>query len=457
LAAQETDWQTLVNEKRFMQVIAQVPGLTAADSSDVHKMNALAQAYEGILRYRDAVGYYRLCYAMDTTDVNCMNSLARTLAQAGDLREASAYFHKVLERDSTNFYANLQLAQLAVQTADYAKAIHYYMYLCSLDSLNDTNPALHGAIGDCFSQLSLYPFALGEYRRAFGLNPGDSHIAHALINTMLRLQMPTDSILLVCDKALSRDTANVLLREDKGMTLFSGKRYFAADSVYSGLLADGDSSYMTLKYTGFSRYYAELYMDAIEPLEAAYKADTTSVDVNLFLGTALGLTYDRKRAYRLFDQAERFMQPDSALTYMLGFSRASTYERDGRFGDAISAYYKVWLASPRHFEPLTKLLYLYASPPHGKKDDASWMAQKMYVQILFARNYLKRKEVDSVQVRFLLQALQDIRKEAFFRDWKENLPLLTPDGRKVSVPIPKLDTLIELASREAKGRKEGAL
>ena len=81
------------------------------------------------------------------------------------------------------------------------------------------------------------------------------------------------------------------------------KQFVQADSVYSSLLADGDSTYLTLKYGGASKYYAGLYMPSVDILDMAYEQDTTSVEVCLLLGSALGKTYDRKRAYDLFDRA----------------------------------------------------------------------------------------------------------------------------------------------------------
>jgi hypothetical protein len=42
--------QELVNRKQYAAVIARGDNLTAADSSDFGKMNALAQAYEGMLK-----------------------------------------------------------------------------------------------------------------------------------------------------------------------------------------------------------------------------------------------------------------------------------------------------------------------------------------------------------------------------------------------------------------------
>lgn len=94
--AQEFNWQDLVNRKQYAAVIARADSLTPADSSDYEVMNAIGQAYEGMLRYRQAYDYYRLCLSMDTTNLDILNTLARTATNLGKAKDAERYFHKVL-------------------------------------------------------------------------------------------------------------------------------------------------------------------------------------------------------------------------------------------------------------------------------------------------------------------------------------------------------------------------
>ena len=74
--AQEFNWQDLVNRKQYAAVIAHADSLTLADSSNYEIMNAIGQAYEGMLRYQKAYDYYRLCFSMDTTNLDILNILA---------------------------------------------------------------------------------------------------------------------------------------------------------------------------------------------------------------------------------------------------------------------------------------------------------------------------------------------------------------------------------------------
>ena len=81
--AQEFNWQDLVNRKQYAVVIAHADSLTLADSSNYEIMNAIGQAYEGMLRYQKAYDYYRLCFSMDTTNLDILNILARTATNLG--------------------------------------------------------------------------------------------------------------------------------------------------------------------------------------------------------------------------------------------------------------------------------------------------------------------------------------------------------------------------------------
>ena len=124
--AQEFNWQDLVNRKQYAAVIARADSLTPADSSDYEVMNAIGQAYEGMLRYRQAYVYYRLCLSIDTTNLDILNTLARTATNLGKAKDAERYFHKVLAADSLNFYANYQLARLYFQLGEYERAVDTY-------------------------------------------------------------------------------------------------------------------------------------------------------------------------------------------------------------------------------------------------------------------------------------------------------------------------------------------
>lgn len=107
--AQSFTLQELVNKKQFQEVIARADSLTPADSADYATMSAIGQAYEGLLRYKDAYQCFSYCLKMDTNNVDALNAVARNAINFGRIAEAKQCYHKVLEADSMNFYGQLSV------------------------------------------------------------------------------------------------------------------------------------------------------------------------------------------------------------------------------------------------------------------------------------------------------------------------------------------------------------
>lgn len=436
--AQETNWQDLVNRKQYASVIAYADSLTLADSSSYMVMNSFGQAYEGMLRHREAYACYRLCLAMDTANVDMLNTLARTATNLGKASEAEGYFRRVLDSDSLNFYANYQLARLYYQLGEYAKAIGQYEKLQGQDP---DNPTLWSHIGDCYSRLELYPGAVLAYFQAYNRNRENASLASVLINTMYRLGHDyTVEGLAICDTALRYNPDSRLLLRSKAMGLYMLKEFTRADSVYSSLLAAGDSSYLTLKYGGASKYYAGFFLPSIEPLEKAYEQDTTSVDVCLLLGSALGKTYDRKQAHLLLDKAEQGLKPIPFLWNQLLMFRAETYSREGRKKEAASLYYQAWLDTPMRLEPLREIARLYTVVDVSKYPNQEEYQRGLFIHTLYMEEMLK-KGADMEMQLFSRSLLHSFYEDLFFRGLSEET-MIAPDGKRTKISVVDLRSLI---------------
>jgi tetratricopeptide (TPR) repeat protein len=436
--AQTESWQELVNRKQYAAVIAYADSLTLADSASFEKMNALALAYEGMLKFRDASRLFRHCLAMDTTNTDILFALARTETNLGIVSKAEHYYKQVLAADSTNFYANHQLARLYFQAEDFEKALDKYLYLLERD---DENTTLLRSVGDCYTRLDSPEEACTYYDFAFKTNRENVGLASALINTLLRIGgTAAIEALSVCDTALYYNPGSRLLLQNKGMALFANKKYNEADTLYSRLLTEGDSSYLTLKYTGTSRYYAGQFMNAIDPLELTYTRDTTSVEVNLLLGSVLGKTYDRKRAYVLLDQAEKGMQPDSSIVTLLNLFRAETYSKDRRIKEATDLFYKVWKENPKRIDVLYNILSLTVRLSVSQYESDEARQSGLFICILYVNEFLKTKQSLS-ELHFTRLVLQSFYEDAFFRN-ETDLQMLSPDGKRSKISVVDLRSLL---------------
>ena len=433
--AQRVALQELVDKRRYAEVMAYAATLQPADTADYATMYAIGQACEGMLKYRDAYRYYRRCLTIDSTRTDLLATASRMAANLGKTAEAETYLQQLRARDTTDFYANYQLARLYAQQGEYPKAIGRYEFLLRQDP---ENSVLMRLIGDCYNRMDYTVSAFRYYLNAFRREPENVSLAASLSNLLLLLQEPEEAV-SVCDTSLRYHPQSRLLLQSKGLALFTMQKYAQADTVYSMLMAQADSSYNTLKYGGSDQYYAGQYMRAIEPLENAYQKDTTSVEVCLLLGSSLGRTFDRKRAFKLFDKAEALMQPSPALVDMLIRFRAETLDRDNQHDKANVLYYQLWTESQR-FDMLGCIWQRYRTSKMAEQSD-DYRRRALFINMLFATEYLKRPERRKDHLVYLRSLLSQFQEEMFFRSVKQ-LPTLAPDGKKGVCTEEQLQTVI---------------
>lgn len=450
--SQSTSLKDLVYRKKFAEVVKRSESFTAADSANFETMFALAQAYEGLLKNKEAYRCYQYCMKQDSSNVDLLNAIGRTAGSLGHTQEALGCFQKVLQADSVDFYANYQMARLYMQQGEYVAAAYNFQYLLQFDP---ENPTIWKNLGDC--QLMM-PMGLAEgiasYEKAFSLNPENAALAHLLINTLLPLgneEIP--SALEVCDTALRYNPTHKMLIRDKAITLYMNRDYGTADSLFTLLLARQDSSYINLKYGGASRYKNKMFMDAIDPLEKAWGLDTTSVEVNLLLGATLGKTYDRKRAFMLLDKAERYMQPSTDLTFQLALYRGEVYTRDGNLMEANKYFGQAYDINPDRLDVLQKMsMLLYESKAEKYKTEAE-KQRGLYNVVTFVKAMLDRPDTNLKYISYYKPYLKSFAEEMFFKQL-DKAPMTAPNGKKSYITKQELQDLINKIPDQEK-KKDG--
>lgn len=452
--AQSSSLQELVNKKQFQTVLEQTKNLTTADSADYVTMSAIGQAYEGLLRYKEAFICFQHCLKMDTTNVDALNAVARNALNYGKISEAERCYAKVLATDSTNFYACYQLARLYFQLGDYGKSIEYYHVLTSTEG---ENPSILTGLADCHLKIGGLNIilALDLYARALELNPENVRIASSLINTLLQTGNG-NAALQICDTALFYNPVNRQIRQSKGMALYLTKKYSQADSMYTSLLVEGDSSFLNLKYAGAARYMAGHTLNAVEPLELAFELDTTDVETTLLYGATIGKTYDRKRAFELFDVAEQNMKPKRLFVNLLASSRADVLRRDRRYDEAEKIYYEAWKNDPSQLSFLAEIDRDYWTSFSEVPKDETKYQKMLFIKYTYLNTFIESKRpLDNLyDYRPFLEAAYE---DAFFRS-KNELTMLAPDGKKSKLSVLDLRYLInrlpEMPEAEKKRRAE---
>lgn len=240
------------------------------------------------------------------------------------------------------------------------------------------------------------------------------------------------------------------------MALYMTKDYLQADTVYTGLLADGDSSFLNLKYGGAARYMSGHALDGVELLEKAYEIDSTDVETAMLYGASLGKTYDRKRAYELFDQAELNMQPKKFFVNLLTTFRGDALQRDGRWNEAEKLYYAAWKKDP------TQLNFLYEINRHyWDLNPALFQNEKELQKTIFSKyTYLTAYMKTDKSQQYLYNYrpfLEAVCEDAFFKN-DDEVTMLAPDGKKSKLAVADLRALIsqlpEMPAEERERREK---
>ena len=446
LPAQQAGWRDFIEKKQFEKLISQAGELQSADSVDFDKMYLIGQAYEGLLKYKEAFNYYKQCHMLDSSRIDILNTLARIAASLGKANEAEKYYLEVLDNDSANFYANFQLARLYVSLEKYGEGLGYYDYLLERDS---DNVSILWAMGDCYTRMGDLLLAYTYYFYAFNLNRENATLANSLINTLLKMDPGSaDVAMAYCDTALYYNPGHKALRQQKAMIYFLKKEYSNADSIYTELIGEGDNSYNTLKYCGCARYHTRKWYNAIEPLEAAFEMDPTAYDVCIFLGICIGRAYDPKQALEYFDKAETIMQPDSLWVATLEGFRGEIYLKTGNRNKGAEIYYQLWLKDKTQINLLQRIQRSYNFPFDQLTDNDR--QRFLFLTFVCASELLASQEDSSIIRRdasFLRSVLKKFEEEMFMRNLA-SYPMLSPDNKHNSMSIEKIKDLISRLSEK---------
>jgi len=431
--SQQDNLQELLRRKQFQQVINLANQLQPTDAANPQTMYLTGQAYEGLMKYRDAYQVYQRCLSIDSTQTEFLNAAARMAAQLGKLDDAEAYFLKIWTMDTTDFNANIQLAQFYTQVGKDGQALEFYWDLLENDR---DNPAILRAIGDCCTRMNDKFTACDAYWFAFQNNKENAVLASTLINALLAFDNRIDAALEVCDTALYYHPENRKLWQNKGAIFYIAKRYNEADSIFTWLLAQGDTSFYTCKYGGYSKLGMGKTMDAIELLENAYSKDSTAIDVCLFLGSALGKTYDRKMAYKLFDRADSLMQPNPNYVRLLRQFRGDTYVRDGLIPEA----YQIWLVN-KDINLLDGIRQQIGQLDWSKTTANDIRARCLFINVLVAEERAGFQN-DDPTLKYARNQLEQANYEMYTQKMKSH-PMISPDNQKSTITAERLTALIQ--------------
>ncbi|MCL2727883.1 MAG: hypothetical protein FWD56_05825 [Bacteroidales bacterium] len=434
--AQSTNYKELIQTVHDQIPEREIAGDTA---------RTLAQAYEGLLKYREAYTYYSRWLSADSTSIDALNATARMALQLGRIEEGEDLYMKAYAIDSTHFNSGLQLARLHFQLRNWDKACDYYYALLLQDT---SNVNLLKSVGDCLSEMGS-PVAVEFYEEAVALNKENVSLTITLINTLLENRRHAPEVfmrrsMVVCDTALIYNPENRSLLRSKGVIFYLMKEYHACDSIMSGLIAAGDSTILNFRYVSLAKYEQNHFFDAIPYLNHYYQHDTTNIEAAMMLGVSLGRTYDRRRALSLFDHVEKLIQPTEEMLFQLALQRGMVYQSTANHPESAKHYWQAAQISKKNQRAmLGRLINLYAmNKSRLEQATPERQSQVLFAFVVYLRSVEetpaeKESENNVAHAKYILSLyLEDM----FFKD-VNRLSMESPDGKREWVTRQELERL----------------
>jgi tetratricopeptide (TPR) repeat protein len=286
---------------------------------------------------------------------------------------------------------------------------------------------------------------------AYRENQENASTAIVLVNLLLKLYNPMMNNFVgiaetVCDTALLYNKGHKKLRQQQAMIYYVKSEFNKADSAYSALMADQDSSFTTLKYSGCARFNARKWFDAIEPLEKAFDIDPTALDVCIFLGISIGRTYDANVALQYFEKAESLMEPNPYWYNLLIQYRAEMYYKTDNCPKGAELYYQLLLQEEKktiNFIQQIQNCYGRKAPEVMSDDERQ---RYLFINVLYAKELSeipKTSANPTTRFNAYVRSLLKEYEEVMFLRGVDSLPMTSPDNKKSTLTREKLKDLIE--------------
>ncbi len=302
----------------------------------------------------------------------------------GNLPLAAQEYEKALELDPQNLKAleNLGSYYSSINTK---KALDYYQRYMKIEP---DDPEIHFQLGFIHQKLGDTPKAIGAFKKSVSLDP--SQIASNLaLAELYELTRSTAAAIAAYQKCVELDPRNPAFYARLGLLYFNNKEWDEAASQFQNArsLAPKDTtqnyylariaeergqwkeasdlaqqSYEMNKDPQFLpllAYYLTMQRrtkEAVKWLEKARKADPDNPNILLFLAMDYLELEKARKAEELLNHGIRLHPQDAQLHFQLGI----TYDRLGRFDQAVTEFQRVLQLDPKNAPAMNYLGYSYA-------------------------------------------------------------------------------------------------
>ena len=280
-------------------------------AADVRWYELLGRAYQVREQHADAIPVLERA-VQDTAKVSLLRVLAASYARQSRNESARELYRDILAADSTDRRARIELARLAADGFDWLEAQAHYETLVAADS---TNGVWHARLARCLHQRGKQDMALEHMRTAHRLRPQDARISLTLSSWLRSANEPKAAAAAV-KTTLDERPAHPKLWRRRADLAFEQNDLPAAREAYEQTLAYGDTSATVYRRLGLVANGEKRYADAIPPLTASIRLDSTSSRSHIHLGIAYRETEQPDRSARHLKTAINLLEGPITEAYV---------------------------------------------------------------------------------------------------------------------------------------------
>lgn len=361
-----------------------------------------ARYLKGIYKTDEAIEALSSLVRPGSFDEEVLSELADCHFQNGDYQGAAGTYFLLSSHSPGNILYKIRQMQTYSRLKAYPQSIQAGREAVRLDSI----PAVLTFIGDGFKQMDQADSALWYYMRSLALRPMNESTVAKAVNILINSKR-YDEAVSVTASFLAGDPDNTLVAPLQGLAYYRMEDYDSAVDVFKRQEELGNDSYAVHYYLGQSYWHTKLIYRAEEELLAAWRADSS--DVNL----AYSIAAVKSEAYRPFerevkpwlDKAMEMLQPDPVMMsrvhqqYGLGY-----YRKQGSWGDAVEHYKEAYRYNPKLISALSTIAYCYE-------------IQKDYKQALeWYNKYLQVAKPGTKGYEFAAKRVEYLKGELFMEE-----------------------------------------
>ena len=213
-------------------------------------------------------------------------------------------------------------------------------------------------VGDAFGQMGQPDSALAYYRPALRRYPDKPSVVIKVVDVLLR-QKDYRQALKETTAYLALDPENVPVRQLQGMSYYLLGQYAQSAQVFQSLVDDGEDSYATHYYLGYSLKEIKQSYFAVPELQAAWQMDSSSVNLALDIGQELA-KYSRDPVNEVipwFDRALKLLNPSLEQLYYAYRGRGDVFFERQDWKKSITEYRQAQVFKPSFINTFPRIAY----------------------------------------------------------------------------------------------------